>query len=138
MRKAFLVLVVLALCGPVQAVMTEGTVVGLGHATFASYTTGTAALELEVDQDVAIQILEVRVHLTASGATETMTMTINSGLAVQSHYDVLLDSQAMTSVVDHVFRPTAECLVLIEDTFEVSLANAAGKEWGAVILWRKR
>ena len=145
MKKALSIcaaLCLLLLAGSADAAYTSGTISGVVHTTFVSYTASTETLALAVGPSHAfttlvgpMEVLEVRAHFTESGTTETITVFIDSGLGV--NHDTVLSTQSMTGRTDFVFRPSPPCILMRNDALKVSCANAASKQWGACVFWRK-
>jgi len=135
MKRAILCAMAVLLSVGAEAAFTSGTITNVVHTTYLSYATSTGTLELQVGGNGPVQILEVRVHLNAAGTTQTLTVYEDSGLG--SAYDAVLDTQAMVSATDHIFRPTGECIIPRDSLLKVAWANAGVKAWGCVILWRK-
>jgi len=137
MKRAILCAMAVLLSVGAYAVFSAGTVGNLFHTTYQSYATGTGALELYATNDSSgFQLLEVRVHLAAATTTDTLTVSVDSALG--AYDDAVLATQAMTSLTDYVFRPTAECVLAEDDLLKVGCPNSAGTRYGAEILWRKR
>jgi opacity protein-like surface antigen len=135
MKRFFLVLFILALAGAANAAYTSGTLTSVVHTTYANSIRTSDSLQLEVDTDGAYELLEVRIHLNASGTTETLTVDIDSILG--SSYDFVLATQAMTSLANYNYLPTRPIICLPGDMARVSVANAAKKTIGAIIIWRR-
>jgi len=54
-----------------------------------------------------------------------------------SAFDVVLATQAMTSITNYVYQPTRPIICLSGDMARVSCVNSIGKIIGAVIIWRR-
>lgn len=97
------------------------------------YQTGSGALSYTLEPDAPGQIEEVRLHLSAAGGAGNFTTTLESGLS--SVYNIVVNTQDMSSATDEVYQPTRPHPFSKGDKWVFAWANASGRIWGLEILF---
>ena len=94
---------------------------------------GSGAINVTVDPQSSWFLHEVRLHLSAAGGAGTYTVKIKS--SVGDAYDVVLQSQDMTSATDNVFRPAQPARISSTDALQMEYANASSRTWGLEVVF---
>ncbi|TVQ38479.1 MAG: hypothetical protein EA384_09105 [Spirochaetaceae bacterium] len=93
---------------------------------------GSGPIDVTVDPGKSWLLHEIRLHLSANGGAGTYTAKIKS--SVSEAYDVVLQSQDMTSVADNIFRPAQPARIASTDGIRMEYANASSRVWGLEVV----
>jgi len=96
--------------------------------------TGSTAVNSTFSFSGACLIDEIRMHLSAAGGAANMTITIDRDAGAA--YDLVIDTEDMTSVVNYHLIPTRPIYLFPDDKLVVAWANANGRTYGLEILYR--
>lgn len=98
--------------------------------------TGSGVLDYTLDPGGSGQLEEVRLHLDAAGGAGNFTVRLESRLG--SFYDVVVNTQDMSSVTDEVYQPTRPHDFVAGDKWVFAWANANSKGWGLEVIFATR
>ena len=98
------------------------------------YVMGTGNISYTLDPGRPAQLEEVRLHLSAAGGANSFTVTLDS--AQGSEYDVVLNTQDMTSATDEIYQPTRPEPLVDGDKLVFAWTNASTKTYGLEIIWQ--
>ena len=98
-----------------------------------NYTTGAAAVAIELAPGTQFRVIEVRGHLSAAGGAGNLTVTVdaNAGAA----YDTVLKTQDMTSVTDLMYQPDTPFYLDADDKILIAWENASARTYGITIVY---
>lgn len=100
------------------------------------YETGSGVLNYTLDPEAAGQIEEVRLHLSAAGGAGSFTVTLESGKS--SEYNIVFNTQDMSSAADEHWQPTRPAQFFNGDKFVFAWPNAGSKTWGLEVIFVTR
>ncbi len=103
-------------------------------ATFTHEITGAGAINETVENTEAWLLDEVRIHLQAASAAENFITRIDAAKGHQ--WDVILDTIAMSALLDASYLPTRPRYGLKGDKIRITYPNANTVEYGLTIVWR--
>ena len=99
--------------------------------TLKHFATGALAISSTLNPDRAFQLDEVRLHLSAAGGAGSFSIQVDS--IDGSTYDVVLNSQDMTSLADYVYMPTRPHEFTEGDKLIFAYPNAGSKTYGLLV-----
>ena len=82
-----------------------------------------SALDYTFDPQKQFKLCSVEMHF-SSAITKTATITRDANAG--SNYDTVLETTALNSATDHVFRPNGECVFIKGDKLKVECEASAG------------
>lgn len=100
-------------------------------------STGAAALATTIAPGRAWKLVDIRIHLSAAGASGTFTATLDHSGG--SEYDLVVLTQAMTSIVDLSLSDSGFVPMPFDANTELDIAwaNANTKTWGLEVIWQE-
>lgn len=100
-----------------------------------SIATGAGVLAHTVAPNRAFRLLEVRLHLSAAATQETLTIIVDSNEGPA--YDLVFDSQAMSGIVDHVYRPAHPAIFMKGDELDIAWLNTDARTYGLEVIYQE-
>ncbi len=101
---------------------------------FTKEITGAGAIDYTVENTGPWLLREVRIHLQAASAAENFITRIDAAKGHQ--WDVILDTIAMSALVDASYLPIRPRYGLKGDKIRITYPNASTVEYGLTIVWR--
>ena len=74
-------------------------------------------------------------HLSSAATQETLTITLDSNEGAA--YDFVFDSQAMSGIVDHDYRPAHPAIFMKGDELDFAWTNTDGRTFGLEIIYQE-
>ena len=100
-----------------------------------SVATGVGALVHTLAPGRAFRLLEVRIHLSAAATQQDFTITLDSNEGAA--YDLIFDTQDMTAVADHVYRPAHPAIFMKGDELDFAWLNSDARTFGLEIIYQE-
>lgn len=100
---------------------------------FHQFSKGGGDIYVEVDPGGEFALQEIRLHLAANGGANSFTTTRISQHGEE--YNVVLNTQDMSSAADEVYIPTRPQKFSNGDTLLLEWTNASSIIWGLEIVW---
>lgn len=100
-----------------------------------SVATGSGALAHTLAPNRTFRLLEVRIHLSDAATQETFTITLDSNEGTA--YDLEFDSQPMSGIADHVYRPAHPAIFMKGDELDFAWANTDARTFGLEIIYQE-
>ena len=97
---------------------------------------GSGVLSYTLDPESTFQLEEARLHLDAAGGAGNFTVTLQSHLGAQ--FDVVFNTQDMSSVTDEHYQPTRPLQLEKGDKIVLAWANANSRQWGLEVVFATR
>ena len=101
---------------------------------FHEHTKGTGNISYRFNPGKAFQLEDVRLHLATTGGANSFTATLES--LEGEEYNVVLNTQDMSSATDEYWQPTRPIYCRDGETILFEWTNASGYQWGLEIVWK--
>ena len=100
-----------------------------------SVATGSGALAHTLAPGRTFRLLEVRLHLSAAATQQDFTIKLDSDEGPA--YDLIFDTQAMSGIADHVYRPAHPAIFMKGDELDFAWTNTDARTFGLEIIYQE-